>query len=141
VGIRIDTVLPDSFLRAMPREERAKLGKAGITQEQAEAKFRAGKEKDLQRLIATYLRLNEFYYVTPRMDKRSTLRRGAPDFIICIHGHFLCIEAKACKGTLSDMQSLHLVEVTKCGGTYCVARSLEDVIQAIATISQAALRK
>jgi hypothetical protein len=51
---------------------------------------------------------------------------GVPDFLCCIQGHFLAIEAKAGKGKTTALQdkNLHLVE--KAGGTSLVIR--EDTL-------------
>lgn len=51
---------------------------------------------------------------------------GVPDFLCCVRGHFLAIEAKAGKGKTTALQdkNLHLIE--KAGGTTLVIR--EDTI-------------
>ena len=51
---------------------------------------------------------------------------GVPDFLCCVRGHFLAIEAKAGKGKTTALQdkNLHLVE--KAGGTSLVIR--EDTL-------------
>jgi hypothetical protein len=51
---------------------------------------------------------------------------GVPDFLCCVKGHFLAIEAKAGKGKTTALQdkNLHLVE--KAGGTSLVIR--EDTL-------------
>jgi hypothetical protein len=51
---------------------------------------------------------------------------GVPDFLCCVKGHFLAIEAKAGKGKTTALQdkNLHLIE--KAGGTTLVIR--EDTL-------------
>jgi hypothetical protein len=51
---------------------------------------------------------------------------GVPDFLCCVRGHFLAIEAKAGKGKTTALQdkNLHLIE--KAGGTTLVVR--EDTL-------------
>lgn len=51
---------------------------------------------------------------------------GVPDFLCCVRGHFLAIEAKAGKGKTTALQdkNLHLIE--KAGGTSLVIR--EDTL-------------
>lgn len=51
---------------------------------------------------------------------------GVPDFLCCVKGHFLAIEAKAGKGKTTALQdkNLHLIE--RAGGTTLVIR--EDTL-------------
>lgn len=51
---------------------------------------------------------------------------GVPDFLCCVRGHFLAIEAKAGKGKTTALQdkNLHLIE--RAGGTTLVVR--EDTL-------------
>ena len=51
---------------------------------------------------------------------------GVPDFLCCVRGHFLAIEAKAGKGKTTALQdkNLHLIE--RAGGTTLVIR--EDTL-------------
>ena len=51
---------------------------------------------------------------------------GVPDFLCCVRGHFLAIEAKAGNGKTTALQdkNLHLIE--KAGGTSLVIR--EDTL-------------
>jgi pantoate kinase len=41
---------------------------------------------------------------------------GVPDFLCCLNGEFLAIEAKAGKGTTTALQDKHLREIEKAGG-------------------------
>ena len=41
---------------------------------------------------------------------------GVPDFLCCLNGEFLAIEAKAGKGTTTALQDKHLREIGKAGG-------------------------
>lgn len=41
---------------------------------------------------------------------------GVPDFLCCLNGKFLAIEAKAGKGTTTGLQEKHLRDIEKAGG-------------------------
>lgn len=44
-------------------------------------------------------------------------KSGVPDFICCINGHFLAIEAKAGKGTTTALQNREIDIIRATGGT------------------------
>lgn len=128
--MKLPNIIPDGFLQAMPVEERKKLGRAGITAAEASAIFVRGEERKLQDLISKWLYSQGIYFVRPRMDKKTTTAKGTPDFIACVNGRFLCIEAKTKYGSLTVEQSAVMAEATRSGATYCVARTLQEVINA-----------
>jgi pantoate kinase len=41
---------------------------------------------------------------------------GVPDFLCCVNGHFLAIEAKAGKGTTTALQDKNIREIKESGG-------------------------
>ena len=45
---------------------------------------------------------------------------GVPDFLCCVGGKFLAIEAKAGKGKTTALQDAHLARIEECGGTALV---------------------
>jgi hypothetical protein len=137
--MKMPNVPSEGFLKALPDVERRKLGRAGLTAEEAIVRFAAGKERELQKLIANWLLSEGHFFVRPRMDKKTTTAKGTPDFIACIrdaagNGRFLCIEAKAGHGALTPEQASAMAEATASGAVYCVARSLENVIAVATTI-------
>ncbi len=90
--------LPDNILKRMPRPDRPK-GNAGLTNSEAKAKHDGRLEKELQKQIANWLRLNGVFFVRSRMDKRTTVTPGTPDFVLAIEGNPVALEAK----TQSDL--------------------------------------
>jgi Holliday junction resolvase len=46
---------------------------------------------------------------------------GVPDFLCCVNGKFLAIEAKAGKGTTTALQEKNLREIREAGGITLVA--------------------
>ena len=41
---------------------------------------------------------------------------GVPDYLVCINGHFLGIEAKAGKNKPTALQEKHMTHIRECGG-------------------------
>ena len=59
---------------------------------------------------------------------------GVPDFLCCVNGHFLAIEAKAGKGTTTALQDKNIREIKESGGVAAVIAEgqleyLEQLIQ------------
>ena len=59
---------------------------------------------------------------------------GVPDFLCCVNGNFLAIEAKAGKGTTTALQEKNLRDIKQAGGTAAVIAEeqleyLEQLIQ------------
>ena len=132
--MKLPAVPSEGFLAALPEEERRKLGRAGITREEAEATYKRGQEIQLQRLITNYLNLNEIYYEWDRTDKRTSGKRGRPDFRCCVKGLWLALECKAEGETLSKEQAIEALRLRKSGGKFVVVFSLKDAIEAIADV-------
>jgi hypothetical protein len=75
-------VLPDRFLKRMAEEDRKELGKAGMTQEEAEAAYAAKAEKEMHEVFSSWLRSRGIEFIHSRMDKRPTIEEGWPDYTI-----------------------------------------------------------
>jgi hypothetical protein len=127
-------VLTEGFLQAMPPEERAKLGKAGMTKAEAQARFAVGQEKELQDQVRSHLDRHEIYYDDDRMDKKTSGRRGRADFRCCVRGRWLSLECKSETGTLTTEQVEQAARLRKSGGKFAVVFSLRDAINAIAAV-------
>jgi hypothetical protein len=65
-------------------EDRASLGKAGMTAEEALLKAQVKSEKDLQRLVVSLLRLRGVEPVHARMDKKTTTAVGTLDILFAV---------------------------------------------------------
>lgn len=98
-------VVPENILRRMDPADRAPMGKAGRTAQEAAAKCEQRSERKLQQEMEWLLNLREIYYQRSRMDKKTTVRKGTPDFLIILPGgRAVAVEAKTCTGTLTDDQ-------------------------------------
>ena len=86
-------------------------------------------ETNIARAIRQYLRLRGIAHFKHWGGPMS--ERGVADLICCWRGHFLAIEVKTRKGALSDDQARFLERIKAAGGIALVARSVDDVIDAI----------
>jgi hypothetical protein len=123
--------LPDHFLSKLPPEERERLGRSRMTSEEAQAKYIARSEKALQLAVAQWLKAQKYPFFSPRMDKRTTWQVGAPDFIVCVEGFFVCVECKSLSGKLSTEQEAIMACVTMGGGMYLVIHEVEHLANAL----------
>jgi hypothetical protein len=129
--MKLPSVLSDGFLKALPVEERRKLGRAGMTSEEAQARYAAGEEKKLQKDIATWLDHEQIYFESDRIDRKTSGRKGRADFRVCVEGQWLSLEAKSETGKLTKEQAAEAARLRKSGGKFVVCSSLESAIDAI----------
>lgn len=80
----VSTVLPEKILRLLSPEDRASLGKAGLTAEEALAKADVKNERTLQGLIVNLLRLKGIEVCWHRTDKKSAATIGWPDITFSV---------------------------------------------------------
>jgi hypothetical protein len=111
--------------------DRKRLGRMGMTSEEAQKRFAAGQESKLQSLITNYLLLKGIYFESDRMDKRTSGRKGRPDFRCCFNGYFVALECKADGETLTEAQAKEANKIRANGGKYAVCYTLQDAIQAL----------
>lgn len=127
-------VLPENILKRMDQKDRASLGKAGLTAAEAEAKKLDRDERELQCQIAQLLNLRNIPYFAQRMDKRSTGKRGTPDFICCYRGRFIALECKTGNAQCTQEQLDTLSKIQAHGGAAVVVRTLEEAMHVFAAI-------
>lgn len=119
--------LPDNILRLMRPEDRAALGKAGVTTAEATEKCKAGMEKQLQNEIRNYLRLRDIWFDWDATHARRRGTRGAPDFMFAIMGVPCAVEAKTEKGRVSAEQEKAHEAMRANGWRVIIATSIMDV--------------
>jgi hypothetical protein len=137
--MKLPAVLSEGFLRALPIEERRKLGRAGMTAAEASATFKRGKEIELQKLCMNWLLLHDIYFEWDRTDKRTRGKKGRADFRICFKGRWISAECKAVGEKPSTQQSEQAARLVRSGGVFLVVFSLEDLIKALSEIDSPAL--
>lgn len=132
------TLLPSHFLEKMDPAERRKLGKAGMTAEEATEKQIAKSERDLQNQIASWLSLNNIWFTRSAMNKRTTNTVGTPDFLLAVNGRAIGLEVKFGAGKLRPEQENAITAMSKNGWCVAVVRSLPEVIEFIKEVQRAA---
>ena len=86
----------------------------------------APKESDIQRDIKSYLEIHGWFVVKIHQSLGSY--KGIADLFALKDGQAVWIEVKTPKGTLSEYQEQFRDDITRCGGRYMVARSVDDVL-------------
>ena len=136
--MRLPTVPSAGFLAALPVQERLKLGRAGITQQEANATYQRGQEKELKALALNLLNLKGAWIFEQRMDKSTRGRRGSPDILVCFKGFFIAIELKAENQRMSTEQAAEAARIRKAGGFFILAFRLEDILEELQRIERIA---
>lgn len=121
--------LPDSVLRCMAPGDKPK-GNAGLTFPEAQEKADTRAEREIQNQITTDLTRRGIPYCLPRIDRKSTIRKGWPDITFAYRGRFIALEVKTSTGKLrpDQRQCLAALRDEPCRGLAVVVRSLADVI-------------
>lgn len=89
-------------------------------------------ESKVKDKIKKILKEHSVYYAMPMGTGYGN--SGVPDFLCCVNGGFLAIEAKAGKGETTALQDKNLKEINAAGGYTLVIREtnidyLKEVIQ------------
>ena len=71
-------------------------------------------EAKVKAKIKKILKDNGVYYAMPIGTGYGN--SGVPDFLCCVNGNFLAIEAKAGKGTTTALQDKNIREIKESGG-------------------------
>jgi hypothetical protein len=88
-------------------------------------------EKQFHRDFEKWLRERRIPFVTSRMDRRSTIGNGKPDYCITFMNRCRYVELKTSKGRLSPAQVKEIEYIRRSGNTVEVARSLPEAIEAV----------
>lgn len=119
-------ILPQKFIDIMSPADRARLGKAGRTTTEIVREVEERSEKDLHKDIVRYLNVLGVPFAHARMDKKSSIAVGFPDFSFPYKGRFVGWEAKVKgKGLTSEQQATREL-IERNGGRFAVIRFLED---------------
>lgn len=129
----IPKVFPDGYLKALPPDERAKLGKAGLTSEEAQESYTAKSEKEEHSQFEAWMNLHkdELYWDHSATRKGTTNRPGHPDFVVQHKGKCLNIEMKIKGGKLRPQQEVVHAWIRKTGGEVHVCYSAGEAIAVV----------
>jgi len=75
-------------------------------------------EAKVKKQIRAILDAHGVYYAMPIGTGYGN--SGVPDFLCCVHGKFLAIEAKAGKGKTTALQDAHIARIHTAGGVAVV---------------------
>lgn len=89
------------------------------------------READIVRVIRDYLAVLGVWEI--KTQSQGFQRRGVPDILACLppDGRLLAIEVKGPRGKVSPEQEAELTQIAASGGLAIVARSLEEVQEAL----------
>lgn len=128
------TGLPDAIVRAMSKPDRKALGLR--TSEEALCAQQIHQERELHNLFANWLRLNGVPFIHARMDKKSTIRKGWPDFTLLWQGRAVCFEFKLPGQPLDADQIEVRRELTLNGTPVQTVHSVAEAIRAARELTQ-----
>lgn len=89
-------------------------------------------ERQLQEMIANYLRLHDIWFCRSRMDRRTTTAVGTADFLLAYHGMPVALEAKMPGAKQTPEQVTTMEAMRHNGWCYYVVHSLVEAIAALA---------
>ena len=82
-------------------------------------------EARLKADIRRYLESEGAYWCN--IAEGAFAKPGDPDIVACVRGRFVAIEAKSAVGRQSAVQKERQAQIEEAGGTYILARDLEEV--------------
>ena len=88
-------------------------------------------EAKVKAKIKAILKEHNVYYAMPIGTGYGN--SGVPDFLCCVNGKFVAIEAKAGKGKTTALQDKHLDQIEQAGGKALVINenNIDDLTQAL----------
>ena len=119
-------ILPQHVIDKMDPRDRESLGKAGRTTQEITKSIQDREEKELHKDIERFLNILGITFCHARMDKKSGITVGWPDFSFPYRGRFIAWEAKT-KTTLSPEQNAVKASLERQGAAY---RVITDIAQA-----------
>ena len=87
-------------------------------------------EAKVKKRIRAVLDAHGVYYAMPIGSGYGN--SGVPDFLCCVNGRFVGLEAKAGKGTTTALQDMNLEKIVKSGGISMVIN--EQNVDALASL-------
>jgi hypothetical protein len=87
-------------------------------------------EAKVKAKIKTILKEHNVYYAMPIGSGYGNA--GVPDFLCCVNGYFVAIEAKAGKGKTTALQDKNLRDINASGGYTCIINETNlDYLKAV----------
>lgn len=90
------------------------------------------RERDLHDYIIDRCRDLGYYVIHSRMDRRSTVAVGAPDFVVAMpHGRTVWIECKSATGKPTRAQCSNITQLLHLGHVVHIVRSQKEADSAL----------
>lgn len=94
-------------------------------------------ENDIQRVILDWLEIHKIFHFRNNVGAFKTERggfyrfgvKGQTDIVCVVNGIYVGVEVKNATGKMKENQEAFRIALTKAGGIYILARSLDDVIE------------
>lgn len=128
--------IPGHILSKMNPEDRAPMGKAGMTQIELDVRTAARSEKELQGQVCNMLRLRDILYLCQPTSKRSQLVEGAADIHFACSGIPVALECKVEANTQTEAQMRVEAKYRANGWRYRVVRHIDEVIAILRAIEE-----
>lgn len=118
--------LPENIRRRMEVTDRKPLGKLAETMPEVIERVTAKKEKELQEQMAAILHHRGIEFLCPQFGKKTTIKRGWPDFTFAFNGRACAVEAKAGTNEPTREQNDVMAKLLANGWNVKVIRSLME---------------
>lgn len=125
--------LPERVLRLIPKAQRAALGSAGETVEEATKRGLAKCEREMHDTFKQWCQLNYVFPVTSAFGRKSMLIPGTPDFVVIFGGKSACVEFKMPGEHLTEEQRTVKTTIQASATPYLVAFSAAEAITFVKT--------
>jgi hypothetical protein len=123
-------ILPDHVLSKMSKEDRDKLGRAGMTYAEGAAKYESRLERHRHGVFSQFLHLKGYEHLHANPTKRSTIEPGWPDYsLFPPHAQVFFIEFKTEEGTLSEDQKRVIARLRGKGYEVFVLTDVREAIK------------
>lgn len=123
--------LPERVLRLIPKAQRAAMGSAGETIDEATARASVKLEREMHDQFSAWLRINGIPFIHARTDLRSTIQKGWPDFTVLWRGGAVCIEFKMPKGIISEEQRETMKRLQETGSIVVIFTNSQEAIHLV----------
>jgi len=123
----LDKTLPENILKRMSAADRKAAGQK--TAGEAQAAFVVRSEKKEQDILIQWLHLRGYPFCRARMDKKSTINEGWPDFTVFHNGKVALVEMKVPGGKLSFPQEMCIKALCAEGILVTVCYSAAEAIE------------
>jgi hypothetical protein len=127
-------ITPNNRILELMRKEDRPSGRAGMTAQEGRERMVRTLEREEQRTFAAWLGLREadgvLVYDWSRTNRKTTNRKGMPDFRIYAQGRALLAEMKVGAGKLSADQSAMIDKFARSGTQVELWHSAKEAIEA-----------